>query len=460
VINPRLLLAILTGKLTALAIKLSKKSGGTALPGLLTLKIEPDFLAKLANSFPSIVISGTNGKTTTARIISSILEEKKLNIIHNRAGSNLERGIVSTLLKHSSLFGHVQADFGLWETDEAALPKILAKVKPRVIILTNLFRDQLDRYGEVDTLRKNWLTALKKLSGKTTIVLNADDPGIAHLGHNLNCQVIYFGLEDKNVCQGDLSRSADTKYCAYCTTPLTFEIVFASHLGKYFCPKCQKRRPETQVFAQNIKLQGAEESKLSLFLNNHHLPITFQAGGLYNIYNLLAAAAVASALKIPDNQIKNGIEKFTTAFGRIEKIEIEGKKIFLFLVKNPTGFNEVIRTIFADPKPKKILIAVNDLIADGRDISWLWDVDFEKLVGKISLAVISGTRAKDMNLRLKYAGVKSKTWEIDNLKKAIHMAIKQTKKGESIYFLPTYTAMLETKKILAQMGHTESFWEN
>ena len=459
--DPRLFLAIISAKLLKTAIKLGKRGGGTAAPGLLALKIHPKLIEKLSAKLKngSVVISGTNGKTTTSRIIASILSETKIETIHNRAGSNLERGIASTLIDHTNLAGKINEKIGLFEVDEAVVPSAIAKIKPKTVILTNLFRDQLDRYGEVDKTRRLWREALEKLPATTTVILNTDDPGIAHLGHNLKAKVIYFGIEDETFGQKKLSQSADTKYCATCSTPLTYKLVFASHLGKYACKTCQTARPKPQIWASKIKLLGIVKSEVLVRAQKERLSLTIFAGGLYNVYNLLAAVAVVKAMGIDKKAIIEGVEKFKTVFGRIEKFQIQGRKILMFLVKNPTGFNEVIRTIFETDDKKNVLIAINDLLADGRDVSWLWDVDFEKMAGKVKDTVTSGIRSKDMRLRLKYAGIDS-TKEYKNIKEAIEKIVEETKKGEEIYFLPTYTAMLETRKILTKMGYAKRFWED
>jgi len=459
--NLLLFIAIIFAKLLKIAIKLGKRGGGTAAPGLLALKIYPrlieDLSSKLENG--SVIISGTNGKTTTCRIISSILNEAKIETIHNRAGSNLERGIASTLIDRTSLTGKIKAKTGLFEVDEAVLPSAISKIKPKIVILTNLFRDQLDRYGEVDKTRRFWKEALKKLPSTATIILNADDPGIAHLGHNLKAKVVYFGIEDETFGQKELFRSADTKYCATCSTLLTYELVFASHLGKYTCKTCQSQRPKPQIWAAKIRLLGIEKSEVLVRAQKERFSLTLSAGGLYNVYNLLAAVAAAKALEIDKKAITGGVEKFKAVFGRIEKFQIQERKILMFLVKNPTGFNEVIRTIFETNDKKNVLIAINDLLADGRDVSWLWDVDFEKLADKVKNIVTCGIRAKDMSLRLKYAGIDGAT-ATENIKEAIEKIVHETKNGEVIYFLPTYTAMLETRKILTKMGNAKRFWED
>jgi len=459
--DPLLFIAIFSAKFLKIVIKLSKRGGGTAAPGLLALKIYPRLIENLSLKLEdgSVVISGTNGKTTTSRIISSILNEAKIAVIHNRSGSNLERGIASTLIDHTGLTGKIKSKIGLFEVDEAVLPSAIAKIKPKIVILTNLFRDQLDRYGEVDKTRRLWKEALEKLPPTTTVILNTDDPGIAHLGHYLKTKVVYFGIEDETFGQKELFRSADTKYCATCSTPLTYELVFASHLGKYTCKTCQSERPKPQVWAAKIKLLGIEKSEVIVRAQKERFNLNFSAGGLYNIYNILAAVAAAKALEIDKRVITGGVEKFKTVFGRIEKFQIQGRKILMFLVKNPTGFNEVIRTIFETTDKKNVLISINDLLADGRDVSWLWDVDFEKLDGKVKNMVTCGIRAKDMSLRLKYAEIDGVT-VTEKIKEAIEKIFDQTKKAEEIYFLPTYTAMLETRKILTKMSNAKRFWED
>lgn len=463
----KLQLACFFGRVIYLLAR-STKSGGTALPGLTALKMDKKIVEKLAQQLKfSIIICGTNGKTTTARIISSIFKSAPIKHIHNRAGSNLLRGIASTLInKRSTIFKNPKKVIGLWEVDEAVLPVAIKKLKPKVVLINNLFRDQLDRYGEIDTLAKKWKAALKDLPRTTTLILNADDPTVAWLGKNLKCQVFYFGLEDKSLGSKDLSHASDATVCPRCLMPLDYEICFVSHLGIYKCPKCGNIQSKKDINCTQVKF--LKESYTQIFakrlLNQYILKINLR--GIYNIYNALAALAVSVNLKINSKKILRGFEDFNPAFGRFEKVKVNGKTLRILLVKNPAGFNQALKTITGLTKSQTFscLIALNDLIADGRDVSWIWDVDFEKFkkFNNIEKLIISGIRAKDMALRIKYA---MKQWDnetMGQLEKNFKKAIKNLLdcKSENLFILPTYTAMLKIRKVLNQMGLVHSTWRD
>jgi UDP-N-acetylmuramyl tripeptide synthase len=456
----RLITAIFLGKIVKFLIRKFSLGGATAAPGLIALKFDSKFVAKMSKNFPqgSIVITGTNGKTTTSRMLSCIFEQSAIKPLHNRAGSNLLRGIASTLLENSNFFGEIKNDLAIWETDEAVMPEAVRQVEPKLLLVNNLFRDQLDRYGEVDRLRKIWTDAVKKFGKYSFLILNSDDPQVAYLGKGTKAKVIYFGLCDPGWGTSQLPRIADARFCPYCRAPLNYQTVYVSHMGNYRCPKCIIKRPKPNIFAGKIHSLEEESAQFSLVTPVGETEIKLAVGGLYNIYNALAAASAAWALGINLKTIKAGLENFKAAFGRVEKFEVGGKILWLYLVKNPTGFNEVIKTLFATEEKKDVLIAINDLTADGKDISWLWDVDFEKLKGKTRNIFVTGIRAQDMALRLKYAEIKTPVPIENDLEKALKEAIKQSR--ERLFVLPTYTAMLEIRKILNKMGHGAKFWED
>lgn len=461
-------IAIISAKAIAFILR-KVKSGGTAAPGLISLKIDPKLLIKLKNHLRfSILISGTNGKTTTTRMLASILKSADIPFFHNRAGSNLLRGVASELVNHSDITGHFPCKIGLWEIDEAVFPHAVKQLKPRIIVLTNLFRDQLDRYGEIDTLAKKWQKALNKLPSKTIVILNADDPTVASLGKKLKCKIIYFGIKDKSLGIKFLSHASDATFCPDCLLPLDYKACFVSHLGIYKCKKCGEIQPKTnihclqakflkdgltQIVIKTVKNKPSDlEGKYSLKIN---LP------GTYNIYNILASFMTALSLKIKPKKIIQGFNQFKPAFGRFETIKVNQKTLKILLVKNPAGFNEILKTLIQLTKEKRIslLIVLNDLIADGRDVSWIWDVDFNLLKkSNLDKIIISGTRTYDMALRLKYENAKCQMSNVKCLKDAIKMLLKQQNK--QLFILPTYTAMLETRKILNKMGLVHSTWKD
>jgi len=434
-------------------------SGATAAPGLLSQYIDRSALRKLARYYPNIIlISGTNGKTTTSRLISSILTQAEIPHIDNREGSNLYRGLVASLSSRANLLGKTDYRTAVLEVDEATLPSVIAQLSPKAVVLTNLFRDQLDRYGEVDTIRKIWQKALSNLDKSTTLVLNADDPAIAGLA-DTKAKVVFYGITDRNLNQGKMPHAADFLNCTRCGEPLTYERTYLSHLGHYHCLNCGLTKPRVNVAAASIQLNYLKGSEITLVEGKTKQAINLPLAGLYNVYNLLAAVALARSLNIDQKVITKAVEASKPAFGRAEQLQTEGKRVYISLVKNPTGFNEVIRTIFSENDKKLVLIAINDLIADGRDISWLWDVDFELLAGKVQKLFVSGIRAADIELRLKYAQVEN-VERIDELETASNKLIELAGSGETVFILPTYTAMLKLKSIFVRKGLSSQFWED
>ena len=435
-------------------------SGGTAAPGLLASYLDPNSLKKL-NAYVSdfILVTGTNGKTTTSSIVGSILENSKLDYIHTREGSNLVRGVVGSLINKTPLFPSTNKPLALLEIDEATLPLVISQTSPKIIVINNLFRDQLDRYGEIDTIRKIWHKALKNLDDTTTLILNSDDPSIAHLASGTKAKVIYFGIEDKKYALSGLPHASDYTSCIVCGSELKYDTIYMSHLGKFRCTSCGEKRPKPDIFAQEITLEDEAGFKAIINTPEGKISVKTSLPGLYNVYNSLAAISTSLALNIPLQKIIQSLRKFEAAFGRTEIVKVGDKKLFIVLVKNPTGFNEIIRTVFPKNKKRYCFIAINDLIADGRDVSWLWDVDFEVMKGKTEKVVVSGIRSADMSLRLKYAGIKTDSLN-SNISEALEAAYNSLPAGETLFVFPTYTAMLEIKSSLAKKGYGGKFWED
>lgn len=438
----QLIFAIIIGKTLSLILKL-KGSGATAAPGLYALKIDPNLVKKLSaiNNLKSVVVSGTNGKTTTSRLIFEILKPKE-KIIHNRAGSNLLRGVASTLISNSTIFGKIDAHLAIWEADEAALLPISKNIKIDTLVLINLFRDQLDRYGEIDTTRKKWIEVVSNLPKTSTLILNSDDPSTNYLAKFTKAKKVFFGVETEKINLPQIENVADVKYCINCGSKLSYQTLYSAHLGKFFCPKCSFKRTTPQVKATNLSFNPDFSSKIDLALGDKHFALEYELPGLYSVYNVLAAAAVANTHNATNNQIRTAVNSFSAAFGRFQKTNLKGCDITTFLIKNPAGANEVIRTILTKPN-LNILAILNDKIADGRDVSWIWDTNWEALKGaQISVA---GTRAYDLALRLKYAGIETKNVDTD-----IKSALVKSTNNKSLIILPTYTAMLELQNYLAE----------
>ncbi|HEX2912785.1 MAG TPA: MurT ligase domain-containing protein [Chloroflexia bacterium] len=457
--------AIATGK-TLLEILHRTGRGGTAFPGLVATKLDPHILRGLTARLPagSAMVIGTNGKTTTTRLLATILNRAGLKIANNRSGSNLIRGLTSTLLGQASVTGRLEADMGLFEVDEAAFPQAQREISPRLILVNNLFRDQLDRYGEIDTVRRRWAESFKQLTPGTTLVLNADDPSLAYLARFApeGVKVVFFGVNSPAQVQPELAHAADAAKCILCGADLVYDAIYISHMGHYYCPNGDFARPTPQYVAREIKLNGTQGSQFVLETPQGQLALELGVPGLYNVYNATGAATAALSLGISERHILQGLAEFKSAFGRIERVALdEGKELLLALVKNPVGFNEVLRMLTTDPaKRLKMLVIINDLYADGRDVSWLWDVDFEILEGRVEWVSTSGLRATDMANRLKYAGLQPDllSWNED-IGAALQSTIQHMQPGETLYITPTYTAMLQLREILQKMGLVVPFWE-
>lgn len=471
-IDPRQMLASATSKVVTRGIRTFGRGGGTALPGLLANRIDPLILDKLATRLPdgSVIVAGTNGKTTTSRMLAGMLEESGRRIAHNRSGSNLVRGISAAFAEQLPLTGTGGIEMGVIETDENALPDVLRRVQPRVVLLLNLFRDQLDRYGELETIASAWQRAVEALPASTTLVINADDPNLVSLSANTKASVVTFGLAEPGYDLPELPHASDAAICRTCEIPLVYDALYLSHLGDYHCPTCGMRRPALDFSASAIALDGVRRSAATF---EDHRPgredsvmtVEVAVPGLYNVYNGLAAAAVARVLGVPDPPVLSALRTFRAAFGRLERIEYKGRTLTLALAKNPVGFNEVLRMITNDPMSGPIVIGINDLYADGTDVSWLWDVDFEVLSdAKHQQPVFAaGIRGHDLAVRLKYAGVPDER-NVSlaaglPLSEALDSIMEQTEPGAEIFLLLTYTALLQLRQGLADRGVVAEFWK-
>ncbi len=433
------------------------------MPGRIARAIAPDLLPRLGRRLPrgSVLITGTNGKTTTSRLLTAILGRAGWRSIHNRAGANLPAGIAAALLAASTLDGQVQGDVGVFEVDEATLPLVVEPLQPRAVVLGNLFRDQLDRYGEIDLVADRWRDALRRLGPDVVVIYNADDPLVADVARD-RAGARTFGIADQGVRRGEtLEHAADGRYCYRCGIPYRYAAVYLGHLGEYRCDRCGTTRPPLRIVADDVRLRGIAGATFTVAAPEGRVSLATTLPGLYNVYNVLAACAAAGALEIGLETSAAAVRDFAAAFGRGERITIDGHAAYMLLAKNPAGFNEVLRTVLADGGPVVAVIAINDLTADGRDISWLWDVDFEMLREHCRAAVVTGIRAPDMAVRLKYAGLPEEAIALEpDEERAIRRGIALLGPAEPLYVLPTYTAMLRIRDLLARRGYVRAFWED
>ncbi len=437
----------------------SGRGGGTTLPGRVLVRMAPDAIDRLAASLDqgSIVVSSTNGKTTTAGMIAGILEADGRHPIHNRAGSNMHWGVATALLEQS-------ADEGLFELDEAWLPRVAPKLRPRLLVLGNLFRDQLDRYGELERLADEWAELVASLEGSCEFALNADDPLIADLGRDRELRrrpgVTYFGIEDTSQALPELQHAHDAKHCRRCGAPYSYERAFVGHLGHYRCPNCHADRPAPDIAATEIELHGISGSHVRITTPEGELELDLPLPGLYNVYNALAAVAAGLRSGVPLDRVREGLESMRAVFGRVETIEVSGKPVSILLIKNPAGANEVLRTLTLESSNGGIdlWLALNDRIADGRDVSWIWDADFELLAGSVRRVICAGTRAPEMALRLKYAGWPQDAIEVMTpIEGSLDAAVAAA--PERLFALPTYTALLELRTMLSRRGLAADYWQ-
>lgn len=413
--NLRTRVAIFLGKLVSFISKTFRLGAGATWPGEIALRIQPRILRILSENVKHIIlVAGTNGKTTTVKMIETILVHQGWMVMHNASGANLDNGIVSAFL------ADMRSRYYIFEVDEATLPNVLKDLTPEIIVLNNLFRDQLDRYGEVDTIAEKWFMALGGIERQTRVIINADDPHLAFMGSKLSAKVKYFGLEDASLFLPKMQHATDTIYCPNCGARLTFAGVYYSHLGKWACGNCTFVPPKVDVTVQDF---------------------TSPIEGIYNIYNTLAAALTTETLGINKTDIREALTHFTPAFGRMETVVVDEKRIKILLSKNPTGFNESLRTVSASNDKGPVLFVLNDKSPDGRDVSWIWDVDFEHY-RNFRNYFVSGDRALDMAVRLKYAEIHP------TIIHDVTEALSRVKKNEVLWILPTYSAMLDIRKQL------------
>jgi UDP-N-acetylmuramyl tripeptide synthase len=445
------------------ASRASGRGGGTTLPGRVLLRLEPEAIARLGTRLPggTTLVSATNGKTTTAGMIAAVLAAEGRPPVHNRAGSNMTWGVATALLEQ-------RGREGLFEVDEAWLPRVSEQLRPSLMVLGNLFRDQLDRYGEMEALADDWAATVAAREGDSAFALNADDPLIADLGRDREERpregVSYFGIEDASQALPQLQHAFDAKHCRRCGHPYEYERAFVGHLGHYRCPNCGAERPRPDVAATRIELRGMEGSRSTVRTPQGDVELELPLPGLYNVYNALAAITACLRLGVEPARIGAALGEMRAAFGRVETIDVGGAGVSILLIKNPAGANEVLRTLRLEGE-LDLWIALNDRIADGRDVSWIWDADFELLGGSVRRVVCAGTRAAEMALRLKYAGWDTERIEVvegieDSLDRAVALA-REGATGDAaprLFALPTYTALLELRKLLADRGLAREFW--
>ncbi|MCR4398297.1 MAG: Mur ligase family protein [Firmicutes bacterium] len=438
--------------------------GGSTLPGRVALLLDPRILSKLAARvrLGNLVVTGTNGKTTTSRMIGAVARKAGLRVVSNRSGANLIYGVASSYIQASDLLGRPDADVGIIEVDEATVPTATRELNAHGAVATNFFRDQLDRFGEllstVLLVKKGFLA----MPPGSFAVLNCDDPLVSNLGRDYAGPILYYGVEDRSLFASGRAQTADITNCLDCGAALEYDGVFYAHLGLYRCSACglSRRTPDVALLSYTSRPPG---SRLVVGTPRGELRIDLPVPGAYNAYNALAAISCCLGMGLSPEDIVAGLESYGGSFGRMESLRVGDRTVLIALVKNPAGFNEVIRTVIEGPEAKNLVICINDNYADGTDVSWLWDVDFERLAapGLVEWVIASGLRAEDMALRLKYAGLDPVLVTIENdLRKALELGLSRLPPGGTLYVLPTYTAMLGIRRVIHDMGYARMFWED
>jgi UDP-N-acetylmuramyl tripeptide synthase len=462
-------LAIGASKLTASLTAWLRLGAGTSLPGKVARTIDPQLLHALGSQIreKTLAVTGTNGKTTTCGLLAQFIQEAGKSVVHNHLGANMIAGITMAIVRQSNLLGQLNADYGVLEVDEASLRGVAAEVTPDLVMVTNLFRDQLDRYGELDTTAKMILAGIP--TGCPHVVLNADDPLVTALSLGLKekqtAEPVYYGVERvvypnpltvEPAILENVGFPREVTDCPACSGSLVYDTTLFGHLGHYRCSSCDYARPIPTVRATEVVVTPAG-SDVTLHIGDSpeslhlHVPLP----GLFNVYNVLAACAAVVALGLPSSVFKPGLEQFHGVFGRAERRTLRGKPVWVMLIKNPVGASEVLKLVGNDPNGR-LLIALNANYADGRDVSWIWDAMFEGLAGGAAAqktVVVSGERAQDMAVRLKYAGIEADRLLVEpDLKAAVERALEETGAGETLYVLPTYTALLTLRNILDDLS--------
>ena len=458
VVNPRLALAVAAGKTAAIVSRSAGRGGGTALPGLVAERVDPDVVAHLGRQLGRgrVLVTGTNGKTTTSRVLASILTAAGIPTIHNREGSNLMRGIGSVLVGAAGPMGAIagaETMLGLFETDEATLPGATLALAPRAIAFTNLFRDQLDRYGEVDTVAALWRETLAAAPRNATLVLNADDPSVAELAIGWDGPIHWFGIDDE-ACATEQAGAFDARWCRACGGTFAYDRRYFAHLGYWRCTRCERKRPAADTAATNLRLSLDEAAFQVAGLGEMTMPLT----GFYNVSNAMAAIAMARVLDIPAAAILAGVAAAQAAFGRQEVVELEGRRLRLLLAKNPAGANQVLRLLGSLGTDLQVGVLLSDRFADGRDVSWVWDVDFEPLAAQVGACWAGGTRAADMALRLKYAGWPEPRAVVRPARDFVDVVLAGSRPGSDVFLIPTYTSLLDLRAELERRGAVNPFW--
>jgi lipid II isoglutaminyl synthase (glutamine-hydrolysing) len=461
----RLALALAAGKAAGTASKVLRVGGGTSFPGSVARRIDPHILRKVSDASDAgkVVVTGSNGKTTTCRMLAALAAASGLGVTQNRAGSNLLQGVISAAVRGTDLRGHLDAQLLLLEVDEGTVRRVTPEVGTDAFVITNIFRDQLDRFGELYSMAKGLETVIAALPESATVVLNGDDPLVASLAPDARARRLYFGIRADSGSDVP-EHAADTIRCVRCQHPLSYRQVYLSHLGDYRCPECEHARPDLDVAVTAIRPSPQTGSEITVETPAGTFALHVPLPGIHNVYNAAAALAGAMALKLPrplqPASARRAIAALRPAFGRLEVIRAGDRQVMLAFVKNPTSYNATLREVLRQPGRKHILAAHSNTVVDGEDFAWLWDVDIEQLVPDLASLTVSGTKAEEVALRFKYAGADPALIQVvPDRAAALRSALNETPRGESLYILAGYTPMRELRSIMQRRAWVPAFWE-
>src|SRR5947199_8054520 len=460
----RLSLAISAGKLAGASGRLLRVGGGTSLPGMIARRIDPSVLKSVigASKARKIVITGSNGKTTTARMTATIADYSGQRVSHNRTGSNMLQGVTSVAVNFADVFGRLDSEVLLFEVDEGTIPLAVPEIQPDVVVITNIFRDQLDRYGELYSVAKALNKMLENLPESSTILLNGNDPQVANFGLNAKAKRLYFGLETAEVGTPVPEQSADIIRCIHCQEDLHYEVAYMSHLGLYRCPNCDYTLPTLDFAATSVQLSpdGEGPSHVKVRTPQGEIELDIPLPGVHNVYNAVAALGATMAAGFDMSKAPAAIASIRPAFGRLEKIQAGDQTIYLAFVKNPTSFNLMLRLIAQHSAEKHALMVMSNTVVDGEDFAWLWDVDLEEIADQLRDVVCAGGKAEELAMRLKYAEVPTeKICVVHEREAALDAALKNAGPGGTLYIMASYTPTHELRRIMQKRGWVKHFWE-
>ena len=456
----RTFLAVVAGKTAAHATRLAGRGGGTSITGMVARRVDPLVLERLVRDrgVPVVAITGSNGKTTTARFTAALLRGEGVTVSHNSAGANLIQGVTSLAVSYANLRGRLPDGVLVAEVDEGALPRVAPELAPRALLVTDLFRDQLDRFGEIYAVADAIESVAATLPAESALVVNADDPMVATLAFERQGKRVTFGLAIERSTDR-ITRAADTIRCPKCRSDLEYRYVYLSHMGDYSCSKCGFARPKLDVAVTSLEVVGLDRTRMEIRTPVGKLVLEIPQSGVHIAYNAAGAIAILVGLGVSLEHAVKSLASVGPAFGRLEKIDADGRALVLAFAKNPTSYNTTLRALATEEEPRQLLIAASNTLVDGEDFGWLWDVDFETMAPNVERAVVSGTRADELANRLKYAGVPSERLTIvEDRTAALDAALSGLPADRRLVVLTGYTPLIELRNEMTRRGWTGRYW--